>query len=295
MPFVAETIAFEASGTKQPSAGCSGKRLVAKDHVLQSRQGNTWQPYAQRVRLPRGGDLLSAGKRGSRFDGNVELSEAAGRGRVPVCLSHHGTRRKGCLGIGNPTLQEKGQPERNKTPHLPPPVPRGSAHSSWAVRVRIAAPAMQKAGGPKPPTRRRVCGVLCAAGAQSKVGGARQGETRPDDIDLGGKDAIFSWKNTTSIATFVSFAALRFFAKKGPSFRLPLHVARCTLPPANRQDRIRSLVGAVTFTSTSASRLTLSSLPPAAARRPANAAKASSRLGKAVGAARHEAALSLKY
>ncbi len=33
MPFAAQTIAFEASGTKQPSARRSGKRLLATDHV----------------------------------------------------------------------------------------------------------------------------------------------------------------------------------------------------------------------------------------------------------------------
>ena len=213
---------------------------------------------------------------------------------MPVCLSHHGTRRRGCLGIGHPSVlcsvpckkKATGTKQNTSPPTSRPHVgrlTRAGRSGSASRRLR-----RRRSAGPTP-TRRR------AARAQSNGGWGSAGEARPDDIDLGGKDAIFSWENTTSIATFVSFAALRFLAKKGPSFRLPLHVARCTLPPANRQDRIRSLVGAVTFTSTSASRLTLSSLPPAAARRPANAAKASSRLGKAVGAARHEAALSLKY
>ena len=177
----------------------------------------------------------------------------------------------------------KRQLGRNKTPHLPPPVP------TWVGSLELGGPGPHRDACDAEGRRAQPqhAGVLRAL--NQTVGGARQGKQGPTISIWEAKMRYFLGKIQRRLRLLFRLPLCGFSLRKAePSF------GRCTLPPTNRQNTVS------TFTSTSASRLMLSSLPPAAARcplpaarcpLPSNTTKASSLLGKAVGAARHEAAL----
>ena len=151
---------------------------------------------------------------------------------MPVCLSHHGTRRKGCLGIGHPTLEEKGQlgTRQNTSPLTSRP------HVGQLTRVGRSgsasqAPAMRKVGGPNPNTP---AGVLHV---QSKLGGGLgKGKQGPAISIWEAKMRYFLGRMQRRLRLLFRLPRCGFSLKRAES-----SFGCCTLPPTNRQGRQNSL------------------------------------------------------